>query len=68
MATKPTRRFVIIDGNGATLVHAMSAVAALHTYEAHRAKEAPPPPSSSKPFVMEPISIYELADEIKGPA
>jgi hypothetical protein len=66
MATKQNRRFVIITGDGAILVSAPTRIAALHAYEAHIAKEGPPPVSSPKPIPLEPVTIYELTDEIKG--
>jgi hypothetical protein len=66
MAGPPLKRWVLIDGDGATLVHAPTRVAALHTYESHRAKNGPEPVSRSKPMPLEPISIYELGEEIRG--
>lgn len=66
MAGPPLKRWIIVDGTDALLVHAPTRIAALHQYEKYIAENGPPPVSKAKPPPAEPISIYELSVELKG--
>lgn len=66
MAGPPLKRFIIIDSSDAVLVHAPTRIAALHMYEKYRAETGPPPVSKAKPPPLEPITIYELSEELKS--